>query len=146
MNLAEALALARRHKNIQPLVDAIPYARFMGMQMRVEAEEIIGVLAYTDDLIGNPRLPALHGGTLGALLESTAIFKMLWQAETVAVPKTINITVQYLRSGKPRDTFARADITRAGRRIATVRAIAWQEDLDRPIAAANAHFLLEPTE
>ena len=141
--LAEAVAAARKLGDVQPLVAAIPYAHFMGMQMRIEGDDLIGVLAYSDHLIGNPRLPALHGGTLGALLESTAIFTLLWRAETAAVPKTINITVQYLRSGKPRDTFARADITREGRRIATVRALAWQEDPAAPIAALNAHFLLD---
>ena len=31
-----------------------------------------------------------------------------------------------------------------GRRVVNVRAVAWQRDPTRPIAAANAHFLLKP--
>ena len=142
MSIGDAVRRAREAGSLDPLVEAIPYARFMGFSMRVEEDEVIGVLRYADHLIGNPRLPALHGGTLGALLESTAIFKLLWGAGTVQVPKTINLTVQYLRTGKPQDTFARADITRHGRRIANVHAVAWQNDPHRPIAAATAHFLL----
>jgi acyl-coenzyme A thioesterase PaaI-like protein len=101
-------------------------------------------MKFADHLIGNATIPALHGGTLGALLESTAVFKLMLEGETIAIPKTINITVEYLRTGKARDTFARAQFTRHGRRVANVRAFAYQDDPDKPIAAANAHFLLVP--
>jgi acyl-coenzyme A thioesterase PaaI-like protein len=84
----------------------------------------------------------LHGGTLGALMESTAIFKLLWHGETTAVPKTINITVEYLRGARPEDVFARAVFTRHGRRVANVRVFAYQDDPERPAAVATAHFLL----
>jgi acyl-coenzyme A thioesterase PaaI-like protein len=70
----------------------------------------------------------------------------MWMADTLRVPKTINITVEYLRSGKPQDTFARCEITRQGRRVANVRVVAWQEDRAKPIAAATAHLLLGPPE
>jgi uncharacterized protein (TIGR00369 family) len=146
VKITDILRAARDAQDLEPLVQVIPYARFMGLSMAVEGDAVIGRLAYSDHLIGNATIGALHGGTLGALLESTAIFTLLWRAETVAVPKTINITVQYMRSGKARDTFARADITRHGRRIANVSAVAWQDDPDKPIAAATAHFLLVPAD
>lgn len=144
MRVLDAMRLARERGSLEPLVSAIPYATFMGIRMDIVDEEVRGVMAYADHLIGNAAIGALHGGTLGALLESTAIFALMWRAETIAVPKTVNITVEYLRSGKPLDTYARADITRHGRRVAAVRALAWQDDPDKPIAAANAHFLLIP--
>jgi uncharacterized protein (TIGR00369 family) len=142
----EAICRARASGDIAAIVDHIPYARFMGITMDVAEGEVTGKLAFADHLVGNAVFGALHGGTIGALLESTAVFTLLWRAETETVPKTINITVEYLRSGQLRDTFARASVTRQGRRIATVRALAWQDDPDRPIAAANAHFLLVPAE
>jgi acyl-coenzyme A thioesterase PaaI-like protein len=93
-------------------------------------------------LIGNPVLPALHGGTLGALLESAAIFELLWRAETVVLPKTITLTVDYLRSGAPQDTHARGVVTRHGRRVTNVRMEAWQGDRKTPVATAHAIFLV----
>jgi acyl-coenzyme A thioesterase PaaI-like protein len=60
----------------------------------------------------------------------------------VVLPKTINITIDYLRSGRTVDTFARGVITRHGRRVANVRVEAWQDDPERPIAIAYAHFLI----
>jgi uncharacterized protein (TIGR00369 family) len=142
----ERMEEARRTGDFEPVLDLVPYTRFLGIEVDTSRGELIGRLKYSDHLIGNPTVPALHGGTIGALLESTAIFSLMWVADILRVPKTINITVEYLRSGKPQDTFARCEITRQGRRVANVRVVAWQEDRDKPIAAASAHFLLSPPE
>ena len=142
--LVELIAEAKRTNQPGRLTDIVPYARFMGLSMRHVAGELLGHLTYTDMLIGNPALPALHGGALGALLESTAIFQLLWEAETVVLPKTIDITVEYLRTGRPIDTWAKGILTRQGRRVANVRVEAWQEDRQRPITIAHAHFLILP--
>ena len=61
---------------------------------------------------------------------------------TENLPKTINITIDYLRSGKPHDTYAKAEIVKQGRRVVNVRAVAWQEDRERPICIANGHYLI----
>lgn len=137
---------ARTTGNLDPVVDAIPYAKFLGFSADTSTGELIGKMAYGDHLIGNAMINALHGGTLGALLETTAIFKLLWEAETFRVPKIVNITVEYLRSGRPMDTYCKGTLTRQGRRVANVRVVAWQDDPENPIAAANAHFLLVPAE
>ena len=139
----EAIVLeARGTRDFARITEAIPYARFLGIDVDVKGDEITTCMRYRDDLIGNPALPALHGGTLGALLEHAAIFELLWTEEVKPLPKTINITVEYLRSARPRDTFARAEITKRGRRVANVYATAWQDRRDRPMAQAHAHFLL----
>ncbi len=83
---------------------------------------------------------------LGALLESTAIFQLMWETEVIVLPKTITLTVDYLRPGRPVDTYARGILTRQGRRVANVRVEAWQDDRSRPIAVASAHFLIEVAE
>lgn len=142
--LLERIEAFRRSGDPGPLVETIPYASFLGLSMHVSDGELHGKLRYADHLIGNPALPALHGGTTGALLESTAIFELLWSADTVVLPKTISITIQYLRSGRPLDTFARGVITKRGRRVVTVRAEAWQQQPERPIGTATASFLIKP--
>lgn len=144
MSIVDQIATFRRTGDPEPLMAAIPYAAFMGLTVDVSGEQLVGRLRYDDHLIGNPMLPALHGGTLGALLESTAIFHLLWEAETLVLPKTITITIDYLRSGRPVDTHARGTITKQGRRVVNVRAEAWQDDPARPIAIANGHFLIVP--
>src|SRR5262249_61430048 len=91
---------------------------------------------------GKPGLPGLHGGTLGALLESAAVFELLCRSETMTLPKTITLTIDYLRSGAPVDTYARGVVTRQGRRVTNVRMEAWQADRSAPVATAHAVFLV----
>jgi acyl-coenzyme A thioesterase PaaI-like protein len=146
VTLLELITQAKHSGDYRAVFEAVPYARFLGISAFVQDGELLGKLSYAPDLIGNPALPALHGGTIGALLESTAIFLLFWKAETVILPKTINITVAYLRPGRPVDTWARAIVTKQGRRVASVRAEAWQEDPARPIATAVAHFLVTPAD
>jgi uncharacterized protein (TIGR00369 family) len=140
--LVERVADAKRTGNYQQLLDAIPYSRLLGLSARAEAGELITTMRFADHLIGNSALPALHGGALGALLESAAIFELLWRAETIVLPKTVTITVDYLRSGGPFDTHARGSVTRQGRRVANVRVEAWQRDRAVPVATAHAIFLV----
>jgi uncharacterized protein (TIGR00369 family) len=125
------------------LLAAIPYAQFLGMSASLDSGELVTTMRYAPHLIGNPALPALHGGTLGALLESAAVFSLLWAAETAVLPKTITITVDYLRSAGPKDTHARGIVTRLGRRVAAVRVEAWQDDRAHLCATATAHFLIK---
>jgi len=140
--LVERLEVARRAGDHQAFFDAIPYARYLGLAAAEVDGELVTTMRYSDHLIGNPALPALHGGTLGALLESAAIFELLWRAETLVLPKTITLTVDYLRSGAPVDTHARCSVTRQGRRVTNVRMEAWQADRAAPIATAHAIFLV----
>ncbi|HEY6039917.1 MAG TPA: PaaI family thioesterase [Kofleriaceae bacterium] len=146
MTLVERLAEARRSGDYQALLDAVPYSKFLGLSARADGDALITTMRFADHLIGNPALPALHGGTVGALMESAAIFELLVRAETVVLPKTITLTVDYLRSAKPLDTHARATVTRQGRRVTNVRVEAWQEDRANLVATANAIFLVMPAE
>ena len=142
MTLVERLEQAKRSGDFQALFDLIPYSKVLGLSARRDGDELITTMKFADHLIGNPALPALHGGTLGALLESSAIFELLWRAETIVLPKTITLTVDYLRSGGPHDTHARSIVTRHGRRVANVRIEAWQADRATPVATAHAIFLV----
>lgn len=142
MALLDLIATARDTNDWSPVIAAIPYARFLDLSVDRSTGEFLCKLPFAPHIIGNPALPAIHGGALGALLESTAVMLLLCQAETTALPKTINLTIDYLLSGRPTDTFASGSITRQGRRVATVNVTAWQTRREVPIATANAHFLL----
>ena len=142
MSILAVIEAARASGDPARLVEAMPYARWLGMAPETTTGELLTRLRYEPKNIGNPVLPALHGGVIGALLETAAIFHMLWQGDTVAVPKIVTITVDFLRSARPVDTLARAHLTKQGRRIANVSVEAWQDDRSKPIAAARMHFLL----
>jgi uncharacterized protein (TIGR00369 family) len=125
------------------LLDSLPYARFLGLRTQLNGDDLTVVMPFADHLIGNPMLPALHGGSTAALLEMTAVAQVSLSYPRLHLPRPINVTVAYLRSGRPTDVFAQARINKAGRRVAHVVAEAWQENRHQPIAAHTAHFLLD---
>ena len=137
------LAEARRKADVSLLAEAIPYARWMRIAPENGTGELLTRMRFHDELIGNTFLPAIHGGTLGAMLEMAAIFHLLWETDTPTVPKIVNITVDYLRSAGPRDVIAVAKVTKQGRRMVNVFAEAWQDDRSKPVASASAHFLVQ---
>lgn len=120
----------------------IPYAGFLGVRAELKGDELTLVLPFGEHLIGNPMLPALHGGVVGALMELTAITQLAIASKSAKFAKTIDIGVDYLRSGKPVDTYARARVVKIGRRIANIQAEAWQNERSQPIAAMHGHFLV----
>ncbi|RKT30928.1 acyl-coenzyme A thioesterase PaaI-like protein [Roseovarius halotolerans] len=150
----------RRDAALNALVEGVPYIRFLGITFDRRGDELTAIMPFDEKLIGNPLLPALHGGATAAFLEVSAIiglsWSMLWhEIETGALdpaelaqgrlprlPKTIDFTVDYLRSGLPRDAYARAQVARSGRRYASVRVEAWQDNRARPFAQASGHFLM----
>ncbi len=150
----------RRDAALGALVGGVPYVQFLGIRFDRRGDELTALLPFEEKLIGNPLLPAIHGGVTAAFLEVTAIISLSWtlvwersesgalsveqmQAGTLPrLPKTINFTVDYLRSGLPRDAYARASVARMGRRYSSVHVSAWQDNHARPFAQATAHFLM----
>ncbi len=47
---------------IDEMLAAIPYARFLGVRAELHGDEMTAVLPFSEHLIGNPTLPALHAG------------------------------------------------------------------------------------
>lgn len=149
----------RRDGALATLVGSIPYAGFLGIRFDRRGDELTAVLPFDPMLIGNPQLPALHGGATASFLEVTAIVELSWALIWPAMenpdtapdalgtilprmPKTIDFTVDYLRSGLARDAYARARVNRSGRRYASVHVEAWQDNRARLIAQATGHFLM----
>lgn len=120
----------------------VPYVRFLGMRVELAGDEMTTVLPFSQHLIGNPMLPAIHGGAIGAFLELTALAQLSLVEPARRVPKTIDITIEYLRSAGPRDVYARAILRKVGRRVANVQVEAWQESRAKPVAGMTGHFLL----
>ena len=150
----------RRDGALRALVGSIPYAQVLGVEFDRRGDELTAVLHFDERVIGNPLLPAIHGGVTAAFLEVTAQMELAWSLHWEAMeggridvaaltpetlprlPKTIDFTVDYLRTGLPRDAYARARVNRSGRRYASVHVEAWQDNRARPFAQATGHFLM----
>lgn len=132
-------------ERLAPLLSS-PYVQRLGVRFDDHGDELTGILPYAETLVGNPLIPALHGGAIGAFMEITAAAGLLAASDLAALPKSIDVAVDYLRPGRPSDVYARAAITRQGSRVANVRVEAWQTKRSAPIATLHGHFLIKPSE
>jgi uncharacterized protein (TIGR00369 family) len=119
-----------------------PFARWLGIR---DHDDGTLVMPFSPRIIGNPILPAIHGGITGAFLETTAIVGVARELGASATPKPIGLTVNYLRSGRALDSYASVSIVKQGLRIVAFEAQAWQDDRSKPIASAFGHFMLRQT-
>ena len=134
------------HDKITKTLAKIPYANTLGVKPLFIGEEFTLVMPYIESNIGNPTLPALHGGSISGLMEMAAIVQLIIEQGETPLPKPIGINVDYLRKGQQKDTYARAVIFKQGSRVANVRVQAWQDDYDQPIAAMHGHYLTAKAE
>jgi uncharacterized protein (TIGR00369 family) len=118
-----------------------PYAQLLRLKTEQQGDDLRFVMPFHDDVVGRPGF--LHGGAIAGLLEFAAFTALSRAIGEDVVKKPITVTVDYMRGGTPRDTFAEARIERLGKRMANVEAYAWQAEQDKPIASARINFLLD---
>ncbi|MAD46874.1 MAG: thioesterase [Oceanospirillaceae bacterium] len=144
MSFEQRLRAAQQSGDFEPLIADIPYARLIGLQLQRFGKDVLFCLPKNEDNIGNPILPAIHGGVIGGFMELSASLQLMMNMDTAAIPKMIDFSLDYLRAGRHQDTFAECQVWRQGSRVANVAITAWQTERISPIATARAHFLLKP--
>ena len=142
MELLAKAAREGRPVDVAALMAAVPYCEFLGVTASLRGDEVVLEMPFDVKLVGNPIIPALHGGVIGSLLETAAIAQAIFSTRAAKIPKPVDFTVDYLRTGRAVTSFAKARLARQGRRVVNVYAEMWQEDEARPIATLRGHFLL----
>ena len=142
MELLAKAAAQGRPVDVAALMAAVPYCEFLGLKASLRGDEVVLEMPFDPKLIGNPGIPALHGGVIGSLLETAAIAQAIWSTRAARIPKPVDFTVDYLRTGRAVTSYAKARLARQGRRVVNVHAEMWQEDEARPVASLRGHFLL----
>jgi acyl-coenzyme A thioesterase PaaI-like protein len=137
------LQQAHERGNYEALLNLIPYARLIGIECTRLGDELLFRMPANKDNIGNPILPAIHGGVIAGFMELSAALHLLVFTGSPGVPKIIDFSLDYLRTGQFRDTYAKCQVWRQGRRVANVAITAWQSTPAEPIATARAHFKIE---
>jgi len=124
-----------------------PYADLLGLIVEPgDAGPPILMMPFDVCVTGRPGF--LHGGAIGGLLEMAAIASLQHALEADggssagAKIKPINVTVDFMRGGREKQTRALGIVTRLGNRVANVEAHAWQDDRTRPIASARMNYLI----
>jgi uncharacterized protein (TIGR00369 family) len=126
-----------------------PYARALGMVISSVIGNFDGAapiieMPFGQKVQGRPGF--LHGGAISGLLEMAAVAAIhaaLKERGSDAPIKQVNVTIDFMRGGLPKTTYAAGSITRLGRTMANVEARAWQDDEGKPIAMAQMHYLIK---
>jgi uncharacterized protein (TIGR00369 family) len=120
----------------------IPFNAFLGMKVTLmndgEAEMMIPT---RPELTGDPFRPALHGGVLSSLADTVGGLAVFTKVGRTHIASTVDLRIDYLRPGQvDLNIYARAKVLRVGNRVAATHTVVYQEDIDRPIATANAVY------
>ncbi|HCW90055.1 MAG TPA: thioesterase [Marinobacter sp.] len=139
----ETLKYTRETGDFSRLFASIPYAGFIGLECDRFGDDLIFRLPAKQENLGNPILPAIHGGVIGGFMELSAALYLMLSQDALRLPRIVDFSLDYLRAGLNRETFAECRLTRQGNRVANVMVSAWQKSRAQPIATARAHFLME---
>jgi uncharacterized protein (TIGR00369 family) len=145
--LDDARRAARERGDFTLLRQRVPYSAFLDVQVSLANGVPRSRLPFRPTLIGNAALPALHGGVVAGFLENAALLHLMLILDETRVPKSIDFSIDYLRSANAADLYAECEVVRQGRRVAQVQIRGWQDEPGHPgrtreVARARAHFLL----
>ncbi|MDX5298928.1 MAG: PaaI family thioesterase [Gammaproteobacteria bacterium] len=143
MNFKPLLEKVRETGDFSVLAQQIPYAATIGVEIVRLGDELVFRLPARESNLGNPILPAIHGGVIGGFMELSAALYLMLSQDCPHLPRIVDYSIDYLRAGLHRDTFCECRITRQGNRVANVMVTAWQKSRQEPIATVRAHFLMD---
>lgn len=144
MTLQNLLSLPAEQRQPQQLLDFIPYARMMGVRAHVTDDSSAAILFRLDANevhMGNPTLPAMHGGALSGFMELAAAVHLLSTMTIARYPKLIDFGIDYLSAARLETVFCICETLREGKNLTAVQVRAWQRDRAKPVAIGKAQFL-----
>ncbi len=124
----------------------IPHSAALGMQLvSFDGDHCELMIPYSEYLVGDPDTGVIHGGALTALLDNAAGYVARpsgEQGQEIAIA-TLDMRIDYMGAATPgRDIVARAHCFKRTRRIAFVRAVAYHDSADDPVATCTAAFMM----
>lgn len=129
---------------VQMMVAGTPYAHALGFKViEVGPSRVTMMTPYRPDIIGDPETGVIAGGVITALLDhvcGAAVMAALDERQSIA---TLDLRIDYMRGAEPgRDIRAAAHCYKVTRSVAFVRAVAFEDTPENPVANATAAFML----
>lgn len=142
MKMPELMAQAREEKNPALIIDAIPYARMLGISYDLHDGDYRYILKGALSNVGNASRQVIHGGVIGGFMESAGVIQLIMMMRTLKMPKIVNFSIDYLRAAEMQDTYAQCQVVREGNKFANLHIEAWQGERTNLVARARANVLI----
>jgi len=133
---------------IQNIIDVgIPHCSDIGVKVEsLESDGVVMRLPYDTRFVGNPISGVLHGGIVTTLIDTASGMCIYARLQKYVPIATLDLRIDYLKSAEPgRDVMAKATCYKLTRQIAFVKAVAYHDSEDDPIANSVSTFMLHST-
>lgn len=133
---------------IQNIIDVgIPHCSDIGVKVEnLESDGVVMRLPYDTRFVGNPISGVLHGGIVTTLIDTASGMCIYARLQKYVPIATLDLRIDYLKSAEPgRDVMAKATCYKLTRQIAFVKAVAYHDSEDDPIANSVSTFMLNST-
>ena len=129
---------------IGSIVESLPHNAKLGIRIvEIARGRCTTYIEFRPELVGDPRRGVLHGGVVTTLIDSTAGAAVYSSLPPETPLATLDMRIDYLKPAEPdKRLHAAAELYRLTRRIAFVRASAYQDDPENQVAHCAASFMI----
>ncbi len=134
-----------RTKIARQFIEAIPHSKALSMNLTEIGDGLAIIeMPYDERFIGDPATKVIHGGAVSALMDTCGGAAVMSHPEAPLSTATIDLRIDYMRGATPGQTIkARAECHHVSRAVAFVRATAFDDDEENPVATATGTFTVE---
>lgn len=139
------ISIESKSKFARQFMEAIPHSRTLGMTLtRLDKGVAEVTMPYDEKLVGDPETGVIHGGAVSALMDTCSGAAVMSHPNSPMGTATIDLRIDYMRAATPGQAIlARAECYHVTRSVAFVRATAYDDDRDNPVATATGAFTVE---
>ena len=135
--------LEKKKTAVEDFFAVLPHSISLGMKIDFIGDGEVGMsMPYDKKLIGDPKTEVIHGGAVFSLLDTCCGAAAMSHSDQKGPTATIDLRIDYMRPATPKQKIkAVATCYNLTKNVAFVRAVALDENEEKPVAMAAGAFV-----